>query len=80
MEEDKSLAMTLFEEIKEQNKRLYKIIFALIIIMIAIVYGFIAYLNQFDYGSVEEYTNTTDNGGNACIGDNCNNGDSVQEN
>lgn len=79
MKDEKSLAMSLIEMLKALCKKLYTIIIILIIGWILTIGAFVWYINQFDYNSTEEYTNTTDSGGNACIGDNCNNGDGVQK-
>ena len=79
MKDEKSLAMSLIETLKSQCKRQFIINVILIIGWLITIGGFVWYINQFDYNSTEEYTNTTDSGGNACIGDNCINGNSIQK-
>lgn len=74
MKNEKSFAMQLLEDMKKQNKRMFVTIMIIIFLWFATIISFVYYINQFDF--VSEYTNTTDNGGNACIGDNCINGDS----
>ena len=75
--DEKSLALSLIETLKAQCKRQFITILVVIGCWIATIGVFIWYINQFDYST--EYTSTTDSGGNACIGDNCNNGDSIQK-
>ena len=77
--DEKSLALSLLETLKAQCKRQFIILLVVVGCWLTTIGVFIWYINQFDYSTVEEYTNTTDNGGNACIGDNCNNGDSIQK-
>ena len=75
--EEKSLAMSLIDTLKAQCKRQFIILLVVVGCWLTTIGVFIWYINQYDY--VEEYTNTTDSGGNACIGDNCNNGNSIQK-
>lgn len=73
---DESLAMELLKDSSKRNKRTFTVLLVVIFLWFATIVSFVWYINQFDF--VSEYTNTTDNGGNACIGDNCINGDSVE--
>ena len=71
---EESLAMAL---IKSKDKLIVIITILWFLSEVITIGGFIWYINQFDYSAVEEYTNTTDSGGNACIGDNCINGNGI---
>ena len=71
---DESLALELLKDSSKRNKRTFTVLLVVIFLWFATIVGFVWYINQFDF--ISEYTNTTDNGGNACIGDNCINGDS----
>ena len=89
--EKTSFAMEMLQFSKEQNKvleknnrRMFIIILVLIGVILAMAGAFIYYINTTGYEETTEYA-TTDNGGNACVGDNCNNGemnygDSFEEN
>lgn len=48
---EKGLAMEIFGELKEQLKRCHRIILILIAVIVAIVAGFLLYLNQYDFTS-----------------------------
>ena len=71
---DESLALELLKDSSKRNKRTFTVLLVVIFLWFATIVGFVWYINQFDF--ISEYTNTTDNGGNACIGDNRINGDS----
>lgn len=71
---DESLVLELLRDSSKRNKRTFTVLLVVIFLWFATIVGFMWYINQFDF--ISEYTNTTDNGGNACIGDNCINGDS----
>lgn len=71
---DESLALELLRDSSKRNKRTFIVLLVVIFLWFTTIVGFVWYINQFDF--ISEYTNTTDNGGNACIGDNCINGDS----
>ena len=71
---DESLVLELLRDSSKRNKRTFTVLLVVIFLWFATIVGFVWYINQFDF--ISEYTNTTDNGGNACIGDNCINGDS----
>ena len=75
--DEKSLALSLIETLKAQCKRQFIILLVVVGCWLTTIGVFIWYINQFDYST--EYASTTDSGGNACIGDNCNNGFSIQE-
>lgn len=48
---EKGLAMEMLGELKEQLKRCHRIILILIAVVVTIVFGFIWYLNQYDFTS-----------------------------
>ncbi len=79
--EKTSFAMEMLQFSKEQNKvleknnkRMFIIILVLIATVIAISGAFVYYVNTTGFEETTEYANT-DDGGNACVGDNCNNGE-----
>lgn len=54
-QEEKGIAMELLGELKEQNKRLIKIVSGLLILVGLIVGGFLLYLYQYDFsGTIEQ--------------------------
>lgn len=65
-QEEKGIAMELLGELKEQNKRLIKIVSGLLILVGLIVGGFLLYLYQYDFsGTIEQsgvYTLVDSNG------------------
>lgn len=71
---EESFAMELLRDSSKRNKRTFIALLIVIFLWFITILSFVWFINQFDY--VSEYTSTTDNGGNACIGDNCINGDS----
>jgi hypothetical protein len=72
--EEKSFAMDLLKDYKKQNKRQFIIILILILLWFVSIGIFIYYINTTGYEVVTETAETSDSG-NACVGDNCNNGD-----
>lgn len=65
-QEEKSIAMDILGELKEQNKRLMRIIAGLMVMVTLIVGGFLIYLYQYDFsGTIEQsgvYTLVDSNG------------------
>ena len=79
--EKTSFAMEMLQFSKEQNKvleknnrRMFIIILVLIAAVISITGAFVYYVNTTGYEEITETADTND-GGNACVGDNCNNGE-----
>ena len=79
--EKTSFAMEMLQFSKEQNKqlehnnkRMFIIILVLIGVILSISGAFIYYVNTTGYEETTDYA-TTDEGGNACVGNNCNNGE-----
>lgn len=70
---EESLAMSLLSDYKKDKKRLFIIILVILSFWFATIGAFVYYINTTGYEETIEYAET-DNGGNACVGDNCNNG------
>lgn len=71
------LATTLLADSKKQNKRLFIIILVLLTMWFATIGMFVYYINTTGYEEITETTKVENDNGdaNACIGDNCNNGE-----
>jgi flagellar biosynthesis/type III secretory pathway M-ring protein FliF/YscJ len=69
-----SLAMELLNDYKKTNKRQFIIILVILTMWFASIGIFIYYINTTGYEVITETAETTDSG-NACVGDNCNNGE-----
>lgn len=72
--QEKSLAKELLEDVKKTNKRMFIIIIIILIMWFASIGLFIYYINTTGFETITETAETTDSG-NACVGDNCNNGE-----
>lgn len=72
--ENQSFAMELLKDYKKQNKRLFWIIIVILIFWFITIGLFVYYINTTGYEIVTETAETID-GGNACVGNNCNNGE-----
>ena len=72
--EEKSLAMELIQDYKKANKRQFIIILVILTMWFISVGLFVYYINTTGYETITETAETTDSG-NACVGDNCNNGE-----
>lgn len=70
----RSFAYELLDGYKKANKRYFIIIIILLAMWFATIGLFVYYINTVDYEETTEYA-TTDDGGNACVGDSCNNGE-----
>ena len=74
--EQNSFALELLKDYKKANKRLFIIILVILGMWLATIGGFLYYINTIDYVEDIDYKYAeTDDGGNACVGDNCNNGE-----
>ena len=71
---EQSFAYEILRDYKKQNKRLFVILIIVLCMWFATIGAFIYYINTTGYETVTEEVET-DNGGNACIGDSCNNGE-----
>lgn len=67
-------ATEMLHILKVQNKRLFIIVLVILSMWFASIGLFIYYINTTGYEVVTETAETTDSG-NACVGDNCNNGE-----
>lgn len=67
-------ATEMLHILKTQNKRLFIIVLVILLMWFASIGLFIYYINTTGYEVVTETAETTDSG-NACVGDNCNNGE-----
>lgn len=72
--ENESLAMELLKDYKKANKRLFIIILVILSMWFVSIGLFIYYINTTGYVETTEIADTNE-GGNACVGDNCNNGE-----
>ena len=70
---EKSFAMELISDYKRQNKRQFIVILVILTMWFASIGLFIYYINTTGYEVTTETAETNDSG-NACVGDNCNNG------
>lgn len=73
---EKSLAMELLQDFKKANKRLFILLLVVLTMWFATIGLFVYYINtnMIEESTIIENADTSD-GGNACIGDNCNNGE-----
>ena len=71
---EQSLAMELLQDYKKTNKRMFITILVILTMWFTTIGAFLYYINTTGYIEVEEIAET-DDGGNACVGDNCNNGE-----
>ena len=71
---EKSFAMELISDYKKQNKRQFIVILVILTMWFASIGLFIYYINTTGYEETITETAETDDSGNACVGDNCNNG------
>lgn len=71
---EKSFAMELISDYKRQNKRQFIVILVILTMWFASIGLFIYYINTTGYEETITETAETDDSGNACVGDNCNNG------
>lgn len=72
--EHESFAMEMLKDQRKQNKRLFIIILVILGMWLLTIGAFMYYILTVDYEETYEYANTNDTG-NACIGNNCNNGE-----
>lgn len=72
--ENESLAMELLKDYKKANKRLFIIILVILSMWFVSIGLFIYYINTTGYVETTEIADTNE-GGNVCVGDNCNNGE-----
>ena len=71
---EQSFAYEILQDYKKANKRQFISILVILFMWFATIGAFVYYINTTGYEETVEYANT-DDGGNACVGDNCNNGE-----
>ncbi len=71
---NQSFAMDLLNDYKRQNKRQFIVILVILTMWFASIGLFVYYINTTGYEETITETAETDDSGNACVGDNCNNG------
>lgn len=71
---EKSLAMELLQDARKTNKRMFVIIIVILAMWFTSIGLFVYYINTTGYEEITE-TADTEGEGNACVGDNCNNGE-----
>ena len=72
--QENSGALGILRDYKAESKRWFAILIVVLCMWFATIVGFLYYINNVDYMETEEIADTSD-GGNACVGDNCSNGD-----
>ena len=74
--EEKSWAMSILDDYKKSNKRMFVIILVLTSLWFTTIGIFVYYITHYTTEETKiTETAETDDGGNACVGDNCNNGE-----
>lgn len=71
---EKSLMLDIVSDYKKANRRQFIVILVILTMWFASIGLFIYYINTTGYEETITETAETDDGGNACVGDNCNNG------
>lgn len=74
-----SFAYELLKDYKKQNKRLFIIVLVILGLWFATIGGFLYYINTTGFEETIETAEVDNENGdaNACVGDNCSNGDIV---
>lgn len=75
MEKENSIAYEIVQDYKASNKRKDIMIFVLIGIIALFIGGLVYVVTSYDFSYDETYSETST--GNACVGDNCNNGEII---
>lgn len=76
--ETQSFAMNILEDYKKNNKRIFIVLIITLVMWFATI-GYLVYIiNNTGYETITEIADT-EGEGNACVGDNCNNGDTYGE-
>lgn len=74
---EKSLAWEMLENQKANNKRMFILLVIILCMWFATIGAFLYYINTVDYEEIIETAEVDNENGNAnaCVGDNCNNGE-----
>ena len=77
--EHQSLAMQILKEQRKSNKRLFISLIVVLCMWFVTIGAFVYYINTTDYVEITETAevDNQDGNANACVGDNCNNGDVI---
>lgn len=77
MEKEKSFAMEILGDYKKANKRLFILLLVILSMWFITIGAFVYYINTTGYEVITESTEVENENGNAnaCVGDNCNNGE-----
>ena len=77
--EHQSLAMEILKEQRKSNKRLFISLIVVLCMWFVTIGAFVYYINTTDYVEITETAevDNQDGNANACVGDNCNNGDVI---
>lgn len=77
--EHQSLAMEILKEQRKSNKRLFISLIVVLCMWFVTIGAFVYYINTTDYVEITETAevDNQDGSANACVGDNCNNGDVI---
>ena len=67
-------ALEILKEFKDDSRKIFVILIIVLCMWFATIGGFLYYICTIDYETITEEA-TSDDGGNACIGDSCNNGE-----
>lgn len=75
--EEKNLALSILNDYKTANKRFFIALIIVIIMWFLTICGFVYYISNYGIEEITEISEVeTDSGNaNACIGNNCNNGE-----
>ncbi|MBO5143005.1 MAG: hypothetical protein J6C46_08490 [Clostridia bacterium] len=71
--QEESFAMQILKDYKKINKRMFITLITVLIMWFATIGAFVYYINTTGYEETIEIADTGE-GGNACVGDSCNNG------
>ena len=71
-----TFALEILKDYKAQNKRIFIVAMVELFIIIAIIFGCFAFINNYDFSYEDITTAETSGSDNACVGDEYNNGES----
>lgn len=71
-----SFALEILKDYKVQNKRIFIVAMVELFIIMAMMIGCFLFITNYDFSYEDITTAETSGSGNACVGDECNNGES----
>jgi len=71
-----TFALEILKDYKAQNKRIFIVAMVELFIILAMMFGCFIFIINYDFSYKETTTAETSGSGNACVGDECNNGES----